>query len=126
MSIHGNCDYLCVFVPKFLFGMGVYVFIPMMLFLWLKIVKIIKNRYTWEWVRFFCFGFKEVVQKSSKIHCWQVCDHYYSYFVCYHWIWICSGVLVISWNGVVTLFWLVDCHFEQVFIWCVLYMFDSG
>ena len=46
----------------------------------------------------------------------QVCDHYWSYFVCYYWIYICSGVVVISWNGVVTRFWLVDHHFEQVFI----------
>ena len=34
-------DYLCVFIPmkKFLYGVNVYVFIPMVLFLWLKIVK---------------------------------------------------------------------------------------
>ena len=31
MGIHGNGDYLCVFIPmtKFLYGVGVYVFIPM-------------------------------------------------------------------------------------------------
>ena len=34
-------DYLCVFIPikKFLYGVNVYVFIPMVLFLWLKIAK---------------------------------------------------------------------------------------
>ena len=41
----------------FLFGVNAYAFIPMVLFLWLKIVKIVKNGYTWEWVRFFCLGF---------------------------------------------------------------------
>ena len=37
----GMGDYLCVFIPmkKFLYGVNVYVFIPMVLFLWLKIVK---------------------------------------------------------------------------------------
>ena len=37
----GMSDYLCVFIPmkKFLYGVNVYVFIPMVLFLWLKIVK---------------------------------------------------------------------------------------
>ena len=34
-------DYLCVFIPmkKFLHGVNVYVFIPMVLFLWLKFVR---------------------------------------------------------------------------------------
>ena len=37
----GMDDYLCVFIPmkKFLYGVGVYEFIPMVPFLWLEMVK---------------------------------------------------------------------------------------
>ena len=43
----------------------------MYLFLWcfiygLKLLKIVTNWYTWEWVRFFSLGFKNLAQRAAK------------------------------------------------------------
>ena len=51
---------------RFSFGVNVYAFITMVLFLWLKIVINCQNRYTWEWVEFFCLGFKNLSQGTAK------------------------------------------------------------
>ena len=55
----------------FLFSVNVYLFIPMVLFYNQKFLKIVKNGYTWAWVRFFCLGVREFIRKSSKIHCFS-------------------------------------------------------
>ena len=49
-------DYLHAFIlmKKFLFSLDLYIFIPMMLFLWLKIVINFQNGYTGEWLKVFC------------------------------------------------------------------------
>ena len=64
--------YLYVFVAmkKFLFSVNVYVFIPMMLFLWLKIVINFQNGYTGEWLKVFCLRLLEAVPQSCKTHYW--------------------------------------------------------
>ena len=43
----------------------------MYLFLWcfiygLKLLKIVTNWYTWEWVKFFSLGFKNLAQRAAK------------------------------------------------------------
>ena len=35
-------------------------------FLWLELLKIIKNGYTWEWVRFFSLRFKKLAQRAAN------------------------------------------------------------
>ena len=49
-------DYLYAFIiiKKFLFSVNLYAFIPMMLFLWLKIAINFQNGYTGKWFKFFC------------------------------------------------------------------------
>ena len=52
-----------------LFNVNAYAFIPMVLFLWLKIAK---NCQKWVYMgmgEFFLLGFKKIGPKSSKIHC---------------------------------------------------------
>ena len=52
-----------------LFSVNAHAFIPMMLFLWLKIAK---NCQKWVYIgmgEIFCLGFKEVVRKGCKIQC---------------------------------------------------------
>ena len=49
-------DYLYIFIliKKFLLSVNAYVYIPMVLFLWLKIAINFENGYTGEWLIFFC------------------------------------------------------------------------
>ena len=53
----GMGDYLCVFIPmkKFLYGVNVYVFIPMVLLLQLKIVKNCQKQVYMEMGEIFLF-----------------------------------------------------------------------
>ena len=64
----------CFFMAKNTYAQewGFYlVLIYMYLFLWcfiygLKLLKIVTNWYTWEWVRFFSLGFKNLAQRAAK------------------------------------------------------------
>ena len=51
---------------KFLLNVNVYAFIPMVLFYGYKLLKVIKNGYTWEWVGFFCLKLKNLAQRAAK------------------------------------------------------------
>ena len=68
-------DYLYVFIlmKKFLFSVNLYVFIPMMLFLWLKIVINFQNGYTGEWLKVFCLRLYEVAIECCKTHYLEKC-----------------------------------------------------
>ena len=68
-------DYLYVFIlmKKFLFSVNLYIFIPMMLFLRLKIVINFQNGYTGEWLKVFCLRLYEVAIECCKPHCLEKC-----------------------------------------------------
>ena len=56
---------------RFLFSVNVYAFIPIVLFLWLKIAK---NCQKWVYMgmgKIFYLKLKKIVRKSSKIHCFS-------------------------------------------------------
>ena len=50
----------------FSFGVNVYAFIPMVLFYNQKLLKIVKNGYTWEWVRSFYLRLKNLARRAAK------------------------------------------------------------
>ena len=65
----------CLFMVKnyqkirFLFNVNVYAFIPIVLFLWLKIAKNCQKWVCMGMGKIFYLKLKKIVRKSSKIHC---------------------------------------------------------
>ena len=51
---------------RFLFSVNVYAFVPMVLFLWLGILRNCQNWVYREWVRFFYLRFKKLSERVAK------------------------------------------------------------
>ena len=83
--MHMHLFLWCFFMVKnyqkirFLFSVNVYAFVPMVLFLWLKIVRNCQNWVYREWVRFFYLRFKKLSERAAKYTAYflRICNWLY-------------------------------------------------